>query len=245
MVELSMEPDEEPDDEPVLEPEMRPQTVLELQPEMDPSPQPDLEPADELPEDPLDGTSMIINENVPEGKLFSDDKPSTQKSVIINEESNYKSFAEQLNNLDISHFSDEKKAPDLSSMRMVFGSEATIREHCEKAIEMGPIDEPLLSEDAFNRRSFQDFSLKKFTELIQDDKLPNLYQQKTYREHVPEPLAPALPPTLNKKQKDLELDSLGASYMKRLSDQKSSHHDDQSQAPHFDVFEPLISSKED
>ena len=59
---------------------------------------------------------MIINENVPEGKLFSDDKPSTQKSVIINEESNYKSFADQLNNLDISHFSDEKKAPDLSSM---------------------------------------------------------------------------------------------------------------------------------
>ena len=65
MVELSMEPD----DEPVLEPELRPQTVLELQPEV--------EPAEEQPEDPLDGTSMIINENVPEGKLFSDDKPST------------------------------------------------------------------------------------------------------------------------------------------------------------------------
>ena len=134
-------------------------------------------------------TSMIVNEEVQENKLFSDDKPS-QKSVIINEESDEKTFADQLNGLDISHFSEEEegedKQPDLSSMRMVFGSEATLWEHCEKAIEMGALDEPLeLNEDAFNWRSFQDFSLKKFTELLQDDKLPDMYKQNTFRDHIP------------------------------------------------------------
>lgn len=166
------------------------------------------------------------------------------------------SFADQLNNLEADHFTDEKPSfqeeeededhcANLSQMRMAFPDERRIREQSEQAIdffhELDDEEEPEVvqkdpKEQSFNRKSFQDFSLKKFTELMDEKKMNDFMDsvQRTFRENEKPPMLKEDSPirtARSKKEhaysspaksarKEMELDSLAGSNMKILSEQK-------------------------
>lgn len=133
---------------------------------------------------PISGTgeaSMIINDEVSSnGKFYSTgkhnsgfklggssvDKSSTEKSVIVRDEPQPMSFAEQLNRMDsggeissdeLAEGEEDNEAMALSQMRMVLGSEQRVREESEKAIDNFIAKADMPSEPVA-RKSFQDFT---------------------------------------------------------------------------------------
>lgn len=144
---------------------------------------------------------------------------------------------------------DEKKLFDktLTNMRLAFGSELKIRENSVKTLEKadnsgsGSGDKTEEKSSIFEKKSFQDFSMKKFTELMHVKNMKNFQTtiQKTFREYSKDQILTAsdkkdcnnrtsFTPKKNRpvsprkfSMKDIELDRIGSEKMKQNSAKKS------------------------
>lgn len=136
----------------------------------------------------------------------------------------------------------------LTNMRLAFGSEKHIRENSVKTLEKmehsqkesNSGDKTEEKSSIFEKKSFQDFSLKKFTELMQVKNMKNFQNsmQKTFREYNKDKILTAsekkpsgrMSSTPKKSScisprkfsmRDLELDRIGYEKMKEHSEKKN------------------------
>ena len=135
----------------------------------------------------------------------------------------------------------------LTNMRLAFGSEKHIRENSVKTLERidqsqkdsGSGEKTEDKSSVFEKNSFQDFSLKKFTELMNVKNMKNFKTsiQKTFREYNKESILTASDQKCDKmsstpkksscisprkfSMKDLELDRIGYEKMKENSEKKN------------------------
>ena len=188
------------------------------------------------------GIEFKLNQERSEPNYYPDSNESYSDSLINDGE------IDDFLNEEISHKQDNIFENTLTNMRLAFGSEQHIRENSVKTLEKiensqkdsGSGKKTEEKSSIFEKKSFQDFSLKRFTELMNVKNMKNFQNsmQKTFREYNKVNILSVSDQKLNNRKistpkksscisprkfsmKDLELDRIGYEKMKENSEKKS------------------------